>query len=88
MEQKDLFSYLFSPAGVVALIIALGEELKLLGVESKLLPLFDLFFGIIFGLLIYKHEFGYSLSKSIILGIALGLSSCGLFSGFKNLIFK
>ena len=59
MEQKDLFSYLFSPAGVVA-----------------------------FGLLIYKHEFGYSLSKSIILGIALGLSSCGLFSGFKNLIFK
>ena len=85
MEEKDVFSFLVSPTAVIALIIALAEVIKLLGVETRFIPLIDLFFGLVFGLLIYTLEMGFSLVKGIVCGLALGLSACGLFSGAKNL---
>ena len=84
IEDKDIFSFLISPAAAIALIVSLAEILKLLGVGTRFIPLCDALLGILFGLLVYTIELGYSLVKGIVCGLALGLSACGLFSGVKN----
>lgn len=85
INEKDVFSFLISPTASISLIIALAEFAKLLGVQTRFIPVFDLLFGLFFGLLIYTVEMKLSLVKGILAGLALGLSACGLFSGAKNL---
>lgn len=85
INDKDVFSFLVSPTASISLIIALAEFVKLLGVQTRFIPVFDLLFGLFFGLLIYTVEMKLSLAKGILAGLALGLSACGLFSGAKNL---
>ena len=84
INEKDVFSFLISPTASISLIIALAEFIKLLGVQTRFIPVFDLLFGLFFGLLIYTVEMKLSLAKGILAGLALGLSACGLFSGAKN----
>ena len=85
IEDKDIFSFLIAPAASISFIIALAEFVKLLGVQTRFIPVFDLLFGLFFGVFIYTREMGISLAKGIVLGLTLGLSACGLFSGAKNL---
>lgn len=85
MEAKDLISQLITPMGQVALIMALAELCKQLGLNKKWIPIIDVILGLISGLGVFYLLLHYSVPESIILGLALGLSACGLFSGVKNI---
>lgn len=68
---------------IVGLIIGLVEVLKRTGLPKKFLPLASLVFGVIAGVFYVNPE---DIKVGIIVGIMLGLSSCGLYSGTKNTI--
>ena len=88
MNIDELIAYLLTPAAQIALIIALAELVKRTGLETRWIPLFDLGLGLVSGICIYGFAMGYGILNGIILGIALGLSACGLFSGIKNTVEK
>lgn len=85
MEVKELINQLITPMGQVALIMALAELCKQLGLDKKYIPIIDVILGLVSGLGVFCLLLHYSVPESIILGLALGLSACGLFSGVKNL---
>jgi hypothetical protein len=77
--------YLLTPAAQVALIIGLVEVTKRLEIiPNKYLPVLDLVLGVISGVIVYGIHLNYGYVNGICLGIAMGLSACGLFSGIKN----
>lgn len=84
MDTQELITYLLTPVAQVALIMGLAEVIKRMGLESRWIPLVDLGLGILSGVGVYGYALKYGLIDGIILGIALGLSACGLFSGIKN----
>lgn len=86
MNVNDLIVYLLTPAAQVALIIGLAEVVKRFGLDSKWIPLVDIALGLLSGICVYGRTQG--ILNGVILGIALGLSACGLFSGIKNLTEK
>lgn len=88
MNIDELIAYLLAPAGQVALIIGLAQMVKGLGLNAKWIPLFDVVLGIISGLVVYGYEYHLGLIRGLMLGLAIGLSACGLFSGIKNVIEK
>ena len=84
--MNDLITYLLTPSVQVLLIIGLVEVVKRLEVmPKKLLPVLDVILGMISGVCVYGLHLGYGMTNGILIGIALGLSACGLFSGVKNL---
>lgn len=85
MEVKELINQLITPMGQVALIMALAELCKQLGLDKKYIPIIDVILGLVSGLGVFCLLLHYSVPESIILGLALGLSACGLFSGVKNI---
>lgn len=86
MDTNDLITYLLTPVAQIALIVALAQVAKKLGLKAKWIPLLDLGLGIVAGLLIYTLQLGYAPIEGLVLGIACGLSACGLFSGVKNVV--
>lgn len=88
MDVGQIIAYLLTPVVQVALIIGLAELIKGLGIEKRWIPLVDLGLGLASGIFVYGIAQGQGLLNGIVLGIALGLSACGLFSGFKNVIGK
>lgn len=86
--MDELINYLLAPVGQVALIIGLAQLAKNLGLKPKLIPLFDVLCGLVGGILVYFIEFNYDLIQSAMIGLAIGLSACGLFSGIKNVLKK
>lgn len=84
----NLIEYLMTPVAQVGLIIGLAEIVKGFGVEKRWIPLVDLALGLISGIFVYHLAFDYAVVQSAVIGIALGLSACGLFSGYKNLVGK
>lgn len=88
MEVNELITTLLTPVMQVTLIMAIAEIVKKLGLASKWIPLVDLALGLASGLLIYTAHLHFSPVEGVVLGIALGLSACGLFSGVKNLTRK
>lgn len=80
----DVTSNLATPAAQIAIIMGVAEVIKKIGVNPKYIPLIDLLLGLISGFLVYYEDLG--LKKSLMLGLMFGLSACGLFSGYKNLI--
>lgn len=88
MDVGEIIAYLLTPVVQVALIIGLAELIKSLGLEKRWIPLVDLGLGLASGILIYGYAQGYGLLDGVVLGIALGLSACGLFSGIKNVSGK
>lgn len=86
--MDELINYLLAPVGQVALIIGLAQLAKNLGLKSKLIPLFDVLCGLVGGILVYFIEFKYDIVQSVMIGLAIGLSACGLFSGIKNIAEK
>ena len=85
MDVMDLIGYLLTPTAQVALIIGLAELIKKAGMDSKYIPIVDVVLGLISGIGVYGFALGYGTVNGIMLGLALGLSACGLFSGAKNL---
>lgn len=85
MGGDELISYLVSPVSIIGLIIGLAEIAKLFNVSPKFIPLLDLMLGLFFGVFLYGLFFDYGIMQGGLIGIALGLSACGLFSGFKNI---
>ena len=88
MENTELLTYLITPFAQVALIVALAEVIKRMGLDSKYIPLVDLGLGLLAGILVYVVYQGYHPIEGIVIGTALGLSACGLFSGVKNVLEK
>lgn len=88
MDINELLAYLLTPVSQVALIMALAELIKRLGLDSRFIPLIDLGLGILSGVLIYTLYTGMHWIEGLIIGVALGLSACGLFSGVKNVSEK
>lgn len=88
MDINELVTYLLTPLAQIALIIALAEVVKRMGLEKRYIPLVDLGLGLISGVVVYTLHLGLSPVEGVLVGIALGLSACGLFSGIKNTIEK
>ena len=87
-EVMDLIAYLLTPVAQVGLIIGIAELVKRVGLKSKWIPLVDLGLGLASGIGVYGFALGYGIVSGIMVGLALGLSACGLFSGVKNLTQK
>ena len=85
---NELIEYLLSPIVQIALIVGLAEIFKGFGIEKRWIPLVDIGFGLLSGVFVYHFAFQYGLIESVVLGIAIGLSACGLFSGIKNVMGK
>ena len=89
MNVDELIKYLLNPVGQIAIIMALAEMIKRLDiVPKKFIPLIDVMLGIISGLVVFGYSMGLGAIKGVILGLAIGLSACGLFSGIKNVTKK
>lgn len=88
MAIEDLITYLLTPVAQVALIIGLAEIAKKVGLPKRWIPLLDLGLGIIIGVIVYGIALNYGIVNGILVGIAFGLSACGLFSGIKNVVGK
>ena len=82
--MDDIVQYLLTPATQIALIIALAQLFKEVGFPTKYIPLLDLGLGILSGVVIFGIFMGQGIIVGVLLGIAEGLSACGLFSGIKN----
>lgn len=88
MDIEQLITYLFTPASQVALIMAMAELIKQLGLDKRWIPLVDLGLGLLSGILVFTIYFGKQPIEGVVIGLALGLSACGLFSGIKNVVEK
>ncbi|MDL2273969.1 hypothetical protein LJC34_05465 [Oscillospiraceae bacterium OttesenSCG-928-G22] len=72
-----------SIAVVIAIIVGLAEALKRFGVNPKWIPAFDLAFGVI-GAFLYSRISPMGVAETIFLGLVMGLTAAGLYSGVKN----
>lgn len=88
METTDLLTYLLTPAAQVGLIMALAEVIKRLGLDARFIPVVDVALGVISGIVIYTLYLSMHPVEGLVIGVALGLSACGLFSGVKNVSEK
>jgi hypothetical protein len=85
MEIEELINYLLTPATQVLIIMAIAELIKRLELfDKKYIPVLDLVLGLLSGVIVFGIILGHPILVSVIIGIALGLSACGLFSGIKN----
>lgn len=69
---------------IIPLILALIELFKRGGLPAKYSP----FIGVVFGLLFGIFYLAADIKEGIIVGLMLGLSASGLYSGVKNLLEK
>lgn len=86
MRIDELVSFLLTPVAQIGLIIGLSELFKKAGVKAKFIPLVDVGLGLISGIGVYGIGLNYGVIKGILIGLAMGLNACGLFSGIKNLV--
>lgn len=82
--MSDLITYLFTPVAQVGLIIGLAEVAKKVGFPTRYIPLFDVGLGLLSGIGVYGFAMDQGITAGIMVGLAIGLSACGLFSGIKN----
>ncbi|REJ29292.1 hypothetical protein [Caldibacillus debilis] len=69
---------------IIPLILGLVELFKRGGLPAKYSPFVAVLFGLVIGI-VYTDA---SLKESVIVGLMLGLSASGLYSGTKNMIEK
>lgn len=70
---------------LLPLIIGLVELLKYVGLPKRFLPVASLAFGVLGGIYyIYPED----LKSGILVGVMIGLSACGMYSGGKAMIEK
>jgi len=70
---------------LIGLIVGLVEVLKKAGLPKRFLPLSSLIFGVAAGTL---YVYPTNLKAGIIVGLMMGLSASGLYSGTKNTFEK
>ena len=73
-----------TPTLHIALIMAVAEILKGVGVPHNVIPLIDIALGMTGAVFMYEKRYG--LYKSVVIGLIFGLSACGMFSGIKNVM--
>ena len=89
MDTVELIEYLLTPTAQVLIIMGLAELVKRLELfDKKYIPLLDLALGIISGIIVFGVIAGHGWLIGSIIGVALGLCACGLFSGIKNVTEK
>ncbi len=76
--MEELLQYAGIPA--VLLIIGIAELIKGLGFNSKFIPVINVFLGLIAGIVLNLDD----ITKGIFIGLAVGLSASGIYSGVKN----
>ncbi len=69
---------------IIPLILALVELFKRGGVPVKYSP----FIAVVFGLLFGMFYLDVPVKESVLVGLMIGLSASGLYSGAKNLLDK
>lgn len=67
---------------IVPLIIGLVEAAKRVGLPSKWSPVLAVVLGLLAGIMLLFPE---DLRQGVVVGLALGLSATGLYSGAKNI---
>ncbi len=70
---------------LIPIIIGLVEILKGIGLPKKLMPFISVILGLAAGIF---YVYPLDLKGGIIVGLMLGLSASGLYSGAKNTIEK
>lgn len=70
-------------AVLIASVIGLVQVVKMIGLSDKFAPLLSIGFGIA---LSFISQIGTTTPDKLLLGIIVGLSSVGLWSGTKNTI--
>lgn len=68
---------------LIPLIIGIVELLKFTGLRKKLLPIVSLLFGVLAGIF---YVYPGDLKGGILVGLMMGLSASGMYSGGKALI--
>ena len=84
MSANELLAYLITPVAQVACIIGVAEIIKRVGCPTRWIPLIDLGLGLLSGIFVFGMLMNMGIGNGVVMGIALGLSACGLFSGIKN----
>lgn len=83
----ELLEYLLWPAAQMGIIAALTELVKqTFMIKKELIPLIALGLGIICGTYVYGIVSKYGILKGVLLGVALGLASTGLFEFSKQMV--
>ena len=72
----------FSDVAFVPLITGLVHMVSLLGIQKRFLPVFAIVFGICISLFLTTGNW----KEDMAVGICLGLSSIGFYSGSKNVL--
>ena len=86
MDINELITYIITPAGQVAVIMALAEIIKRQELFApKFIFFVDLVLGVLLGYCTYTVYMGESPYVGIIGGLACGCIAAGVFSGVKNL---
>lgn len=80
-DVNELVTYLAQPIAQVAIIMGISEVYKRVGFNSKYIPILNLIYGLMFGFTFYPQ---FEWSKRLLIGLFLGLSTSGAFSGVKN----
>lgn len=76
--MMELLQYAGIPA--VALIMGIAAMLTQLGFNKKFIPVVNVILGLVAGIALNWPD----IMQGIFIGIAVGLSASGLYSGFKN----
>jgi len=76
--MMELLSYAGIPA--VVLIIGISSMLTNLGVNKKIIPIINLILGLGAGIALNFPD----IMQGVFVGLAVGLSASGLYSGVKN----
>jgi len=76
--MEELLVYAGIPA--MFLIMGIAELLKGLGFNPKFIPVVNLILGLVAGIGLNTDD----VIKGIFIGLAVGLSASGLYSGIKN----
>ncbi len=82
--MNETFSGVFG----VALIVALGQMLKSVGIDSRYMPVVTLVLGLVLNVA-YRASTGVVVGTwfdAVVQGLALGLSASGLYSGGQTLV--
>ena len=68
---------------IIPLIVGVVAVFTTLGLPKKLAPVVSVILGILAGIFYLSPE---DISKGVLVGLTLGLSSVGLYSGTKNTV--
>ena len=79
---------LMTPTSFVGIIMAIAELFKLYGFPKKYIPIVDVVLGLLIGIFVFGIGLDVGIAKGVLTGVALGLSSCGLYSGAKNVFVE